>query len=94
MAIGTRLQDKIAIVTGSSDGIGRAIALRFASEGAFIVCADLNSASRAKVTDGKPLNPTHEAVEEAYPAGTGGPFSLRSIFIKADVSIASDVEAL
>jgi glucose 1-dehydrogenase len=34
------LKDKIAIVTGASSGIGRAIALKFAAEGAAIVVAD------------------------------------------------------
>jgi len=32
-----RLQDKVAIVTGSSSGIGKAIALRFGAEGAKVV---------------------------------------------------------
>ncbi|MFD0960455.1 SDR family NAD(P)-dependent oxidoreductase [Paenibacillus chungangensis] len=36
-----RLKGKAAIVTGSSHGIGRAIALRFASEGAKVAIADL-----------------------------------------------------
>jgi 3-oxoacyl-[acyl-carrier protein] reductase len=34
-----RLQDKVAIVTGSSSGIGKAIALRFGQEGATVVVA-------------------------------------------------------
>ncbi len=32
-----KLQDKVAIVTGSSRGIGKAIALRLAAEGAKVV---------------------------------------------------------
>ena len=35
-----RLHDKTAIITGAGHGIGRAIALRFAQEGARIVIAD------------------------------------------------------
>ncbi|HZS05202.1 MAG TPA: 3-oxoacyl-ACP reductase FabG [Blastocatellia bacterium] len=37
-----RLKDKVAVITGAASGIGRAIALRFAEEGARIVAADLN----------------------------------------------------
>ena len=37
-----RLQGKRAIVTGSASGIGRAIALRFAREGAQVLVADVN----------------------------------------------------
>ena len=36
------LKDKIAIVTGAGRGIGRAIALRMAREGAWIVVSDIN----------------------------------------------------
>lgn len=38
----SRLGGKIAIVTGAASGIGRAIALRFAEEGADLCCADKN----------------------------------------------------
>jgi NAD(P)-dependent dehydrogenase (short-subunit alcohol dehydrogenase family) len=36
-----RLADKIAIITGAGSGIGRASAIRFAAEGAKVICADL-----------------------------------------------------
>jgi L-rhamnose 1-dehydrogenase len=36
-----RFQDKVVIVTGSARGIGRAIALGFAREGAWVVIADI-----------------------------------------------------
>jgi len=36
-----RLENKLAIVTGASSGIGRAIARRFAAEGASVVIADI-----------------------------------------------------
>jgi NAD(P)-dependent dehydrogenase (short-subunit alcohol dehydrogenase family) len=35
------LQDKSAVITGAGSGVGRASALRFAEEGARVVCADL-----------------------------------------------------
>jgi 3-hydroxybutyrate dehydrogenase len=37
-----RLKDKSAIITGAASGIGKAIALRFAREGARVAIADLN----------------------------------------------------
>jgi NAD(P)-dependent dehydrogenase (short-subunit alcohol dehydrogenase family) len=42
-----RLQDKVAIVTGGGQGIGRAIADRLADDGARIVIADLKGAEAA-----------------------------------------------
>ena len=37
-----RLKDKVTVITGAASGIGKSIALRFASEGARIVIADIN----------------------------------------------------
>ena len=37
-----RLADKHAVITGAGSGVGRASALRFAAEGAKVVCADLD----------------------------------------------------
>lgn len=48
---GMRLQDKVAIITGAGRGIGRATALRFAEEGARVVCADLDLAVVTEVAD-------------------------------------------
>src|SRR5215472_5918900 len=39
-----RLKHKIAFVTGAGNGIGRAIAVRFAAEGARVVIDDVNDA--------------------------------------------------
>jgi NAD(P)-dependent dehydrogenase (short-subunit alcohol dehydrogenase family) len=37
----TRFQDKVVVITGAAQGIGRAAALRFAADGARVVLADL-----------------------------------------------------
>ena len=54
----TRLSGKVAIVTGSAQGIGRAIAARLAAEGAKVAIADIqeaaasNTAAEIKATGG------------------------------------------
>ena len=44
-----RLKDKVCIITGTGDGMGRAAALLFCAEGAKVVGCDIN-AQRAKLT--------------------------------------------
>ncbi len=57
-----RLRDRVAIVTGGASGLGQAMALRFAAEGAAVLCADI---------DGEGAAGTAEAIEKAGGRGAG-----------------------
>ncbi|MDZ4729313.1 MAG: SDR family NAD(P)-dependent oxidoreductase [Xanthomonadales bacterium] len=46
-----RLAGKVAFVTGSGSGIGEAVALRFAEEGAAVICLDINESSALRVAE-------------------------------------------
>lgn len=46
--MGDRLKNKVAVITGGGAGIGRAIAKRFAEEGADIAVADIGSTAEVK----------------------------------------------
>ena len=80
-----RLAGKIAVVTGASSGLGRAISLKFASAGARIVCADLQPGSRAWRS--KPPTPTHEEIQKHYGQDN-------AIFVQTDATKESEIEAL
>lgn len=81
-----RLQDRIAIITGSASGIGRAIALRYAAEGAKVVCADLTESTwRADSPEDEGRDPTHARIK-----ASGG----EAIFIKCDVTSPESLESL
>jgi NAD(P)-dependent dehydrogenase (short-subunit alcohol dehydrogenase family) len=46
-----RLQDKVAVITGAGSGIGLASARRFASEGAKVVCVDIDDLAGKAAAD-------------------------------------------
>lgn len=77
-----RLRDKVAIVTGASSGLGRAIAVRYAHEGARVVCADLSPTARSR--EEAELT-THDLIEK-----NGG----QSLFVQADVGDTAQMENL
>ncbi len=74
-----RLANRTAIITGASSGIGRAIARRFADEGARVVIADV---TEKPVESGEP---TRKLIEKA-----GGD----ALFINTDISVWAQVDAL
>jgi NAD(P)-dependent dehydrogenase (short-subunit alcohol dehydrogenase family) len=74
-----RLVDKVAVITGGAGGIGRAMSVRFASEGAKVVVADLNEDAgselansidglfvRVEVSDRDSVVSLYEAAVETY----------------------------
>ncbi len=77
-----RLEGKVALITGAASGNGRAIALRYAAEGASVVCADITS--EAVVGSWEESTPTHELIVEQ-----GG----NAAFAHCDVTNGDDVIA-
>jgi NAD(P)-dependent dehydrogenase (short-subunit alcohol dehydrogenase family) len=80
-----RLQDQIAIVTGSSSGNGRAIALALSAAGATIVCADLNKKAREEGYEQDLGVDTDDLIRQR-----GG----KACYVQVDVRHAAEVETL
>lgn len=80
-----RHANKVAVVTGASSGVGRAISLLYALHGAKLVCADLCPDIDTE-RSGQPLDSlTHELMNER-----GG----QAVFLRCDVTEAAEVENL
>jgi NAD(P)-dependent dehydrogenase (short-subunit alcohol dehydrogenase family) len=82
-----RLEGKTAIVTGAASGIGRAIALRFASEGAAVVVSDIRESPIWDRGDERETDDRSTATLIQEGGGKGK-------FIQADVSKWDDVDQL
>ena len=87
MAFSSRtLQGKVAVVTGSSSGLGRAIALLFASCGtSLVICADLIPGSSEEGPDDEQGVATHDVIARRHGAG-------KAAFVSTNVGVGKDVE--
>ncbi len=86
--LSTRLASRVTIVTGSSSGLGRAIAVAFAANGASpIICSDIRPDPRGNWGVSDPDIPTHELICQRYGEG-------KAVYVRADATVAGDMERL
>jgi NAD(P)-dependent dehydrogenase (short-subunit alcohol dehydrogenase family) len=82
-----RHEDRTVIVTGASSGIGRRIALRFAEDGAAVVCASRsNEPHTGRYYDTDLTRPTEEVIRDE--------FDRPATFVSTDVGDPDSVERM
>ena len=80
-----RLEGKVVIVTGASSGVGRAIALLSAREGASVVCADIRK---------NPIPGVFEKYPDIDTAALIRNDGMEAIYVSCDVSKPEQVERM
>tara|TARA_B100000029_G_scaffold289947_1_gene283612 strand:- start:20438 stop:21220 length:783 start_codon:yes stop_codon:yes gene_type:complete len=81
-----RLKNRLAIVTGGSSGIGRAIALALSNEGAYVIVADIDeSPRRGKYHEKSTTTPTVDEISKSGGQGT---------FMQCDMSDENSIRKL
>ncbi|GAM86927.1 hypothetical protein ANO11243_049480 [Dothideomycetidae sp. 11243] len=91
------LSNKVALITGASSGLGRAIAEAYAAAGAYIVSADLTPnppsapifAAEKKDSGLDIVTPTVDLVNERYPTTADLP---RAQFVQCNISDSASVQ--
>jgi NAD(P)-dependent dehydrogenase (short-subunit alcohol dehydrogenase family) len=76
-----RLFSRTALITGTSSGLGRAIALAYAREGANVICTDIAPTARATLP-GDNTEPTDKLIRQLGGAAK---------FVICDISEPADV---
>ncbi|KAJ9608020.1 hypothetical protein H2200_007008 [Cladophialophora chaetospira] len=91
------LSDKVALITGSSSGVGRAVAEAYASAGAYIIAADLSPnppnapvyAETMREAGIDKVTPTVDLVNQRYASARSSP---RATFVHCDVTNSDSVK--